>query len=90
MRGEFDESLKWPFRGTITIRLIDQLHGEDHRERTLTYDDMTDSKIGVRVTEGDRAGCSWGEPQFIRHSKLKPNYLSDNTLLFQTQTHVFV
>ncbi len=83
MKGEFDDFLKWPFRGTISFRLIDQLHGKYHRERTLPYNDLTDSDVDARVTEGDRAEGGWGEPQFIKYFELKPNYLLDNTLKFQ-------
>ncbi len=83
MRGEFDDSLIWPFRGAISFRLIDQLHGEDHWERTLPYNYWTDSKTDDRVTEGDRAELGWGIYKFIKQSELKPNYLLDNTLLFQ-------
>ncbi len=82
MRGEFDDSLKWPFRGTISFRLIDQFHEEDHVERTLTYNDRTDSRVGTRVTERDMAKLCWGI-DLIEHSELEPNYLLDNTLVFQ-------
>ena len=30
MRGEYDESLKWPFRGDITIQLLNQVGGDGH------------------------------------------------------------
>ncbi len=39
MRGEFDDSLKWPFRGVISYQLLDQVNGEDHKTDTNTYDD---------------------------------------------------
>ena len=85
MRGEFDNSLKWPFRGFIHFRLIDQLHGEDHWVHSTIYNEKMDSEIGIRVTEaeGDRARLGWGEPTFIEHSELEPTYLLNNTLLFQ-------
>ena len=30
MRGEFDSQLKWPFRGTVTIQLVNQLEDKEH------------------------------------------------------------
>jgi TNF receptor-associated factor 4 len=35
MRGEFDDQLKWPFRGRITIKLVNQEKNEDHVVKTL-------------------------------------------------------
>ncbi len=83
MRGEFDDSLKWPFRGAICFRLIDQLHGEDHKEYGLLYHDKTDNRGCERVTAGEMAEGGFGELRFIEHSKLVPDYLVNNTLLFQ-------
>ncbi len=85
MRGEFDDSLKWPFRGAISVRLIDQLHGEDHWKYTFTYDDRMFKRVDGKVSEVE---LGWGNPQFIEYSKLEPNYLIDNTLLFQIHMQV--
>ena len=32
MRGEYDESLKWPFRGDITVQLLNQVEDRGHHE----------------------------------------------------------
>ena len=37
MRGEYDNKLVWPFRGDITIQLVN--HNSDHCERTMHFDD---------------------------------------------------
>ena len=39
MRGEFDDLLKWPFRGDITIQLLNQEEDKDHIEKVFTPDD---------------------------------------------------
>ncbi len=83
MRGEFDDSLKWPFRGFIHFRLIDQLNGEDHWVHSIIYNEKVDSRMGIKVTEGDMAQVGWGYNEFIQHLELEPNYLLNNTLLFQ-------
>ena len=83
MRGEFDDSLKWPFRGVISFRLLDQLKGEDDKTLSLPYDDIMDDKLCSRVTEGDVAQWGWGPFMFIAHTELEPKYLRNNTLLFQ-------
>ncbi len=37
MRGEFDDSLKWPFRGVISVQLLAQVNSKDHKTQTVTY-----------------------------------------------------
>ena len=38
MRGEYDDQLKWPFRGDITIQLLNQSRDEGHWEKTFAFD----------------------------------------------------
>ena len=37
MRGEYDSMLKWPFRGDITIQLVNHNNDQDHNEKTVTF-----------------------------------------------------
>ena len=82
MRGEFDDSLKWPFRGVISYQLLDQVDGKDHKTGTITCDDKTPDEYCTRVTEGERS-LGWVELKFIAHTELEPKYLRNDTLLFQ-------
>ncbi len=82
MIGEFDDSLKWPFRGEISFQLLDQVNGRDHYTYTLTYDDEVPDTTGGRVTKGERS-LGWGISKFIAHTELEPKYLRNDTLLFQ-------
>lgn len=40
MRGPFDNILKWPFKYSVTLALIDQQTGLDHCNDTYKYDDL--------------------------------------------------
>ena len=90
MKGEFDSHLKWPFKGEITVELVNQKEGGENYERKLvqhTDPDIRD-EVFQKVTEGDRAGKGWGIPDFISHSDLyKPEegkeYLVNDTLIFR-------
>ncbi len=53
MRGEFDDSLKWLFRGAISVQLLDQVKGKDHETYT------TPNGSCARVTEGERSTGAW-------------------------------
>ncbi|XP_064385186.1 TNF receptor-associated factor 4-like [Halichondria panicea] len=83
MRGEFDDSLKWPFRGVISYQLLDQVNGKDHEIDISIYDDYMLNEYCTRVTEGERSKRGWGKQKFIAHSELEPKYLRNDTLLFQ-------
>ena len=90
MKGEFDSHLKWPFKGEITVELVNQKEGGKNYERKPvkhTDSDRRDSYF-QRVTEGERAERGWGLPQFISHADLyKPEegkeYLLNDTLIFR-------
>ena len=83
MKGEFDDSLKWPFRGVISTRLLDQLKGEDHETGFNTYNDTVKDKYCARVTGGEKTVFGLGYGKVIAHTELEPKYLRNDTLLFQ-------
>ena len=55
MRGEFDDHLRWPFQGHITIALLNQLEDKNHTTFTIKFTSATNSKAIGRVT------CAWRE-----------------------------
>ena len=57
MRGEFDDHLKWPFQGHVTVVILNQLENNNH----ITYTISTTNK-GVlgKVTGRERASSGWG------------------------------
>ena len=87
MRGEFDSHLKWPFRGTVTILLVNQLEDKEHHTQSYAYSDKTPDANATRVTDGERSG-GWGYSEFLPHSKLglsvanNHQYLKDDCLIF--------
>ena len=85
MQSPFDDYLKWPFRGEITIQIVNQVGDHDHVEENLPYTDKTSDDIAGRVTGKERGG-GWGYHEFLAHDELQYNaetktqYLKDNTL----------
>lgn len=82
MQGEYDGELKWPFRGHITIQLLNQLSNEGHHTRTTEITDRVDDSVAGQVKEGERAEAGWGFHQFIQHGCLQPKYLRNDCLMF--------
>ena len=88
MKGPFDDHLKWPFRGEITIQIVNQDGDHDHVEWTIPYDDETPDTNAGRVTGNkERADQGRGYPQFLAHTDLgynaaqKTKYLKDNIII---------
>ena len=93
MRGEFDNSLKWPFRGDIIIQLLNQQKNKGHYEEIINFTDTTPDVAAGRVT-----GCvmneGWGCLQFIPYDKLtydpatNRQYLCKDCLCFRVTVKV--
>ena len=89
MRGEFDDSLKWPFRGSISIQLVDQ-NGQPNNINTLVYDDSVPLKLCSRVMYHKRAATSQGFGKSLSHNMLKKPLFNDNQLIFMISGEVRV
>ena len=70
MQGEYDDQLKWPFRGNITIQLLNLSSDEEHCKRTIHFHDTADDAYAGRVVGQERATEGWGTHKFIAHDKL--------------------
>ena len=87
MKGEFDEELSWPFRGHVTVRILNQLNDFNHYERVIDFPRGTNPLSVNRVTVGSRVKAGHGYSQFIPHLDLSSvdeecRYLKDNCLKF--------
>ena len=89
MRGQFDDHLKWPFRGHVVIQLCNQLQDKYHRGHTIHFSETTDAERISRVTSGERAEGGFGYQTSILHKDLNLNpdnncqYLKNDCLHFQ-------
>ena len=87
MKGENDDSLKWPFNSEITIQLLNWREDKGHVEKTINHYNAS-LKSRTRVTQGDIAPSGKGIPDFISHSDLEYNanynteYINSDKLCF--------
>ena len=78
MKGDFDDQLKWPFKGKFTIQLINHYPGGENMEVTET----------VSWKKNCRKWHTFSNGQFIRHAELdhndvrKTQFLKDDCLHF--------
>ena len=93
MQGDFDNALKWPFRGDITIQLLNQLQNRGHYEKTVAFTDMTPD-----IYAGRLPACvmneAWGKIDFISYDELackqatNIQYLYNDCLRFRVTAKV--
>ena len=84
VEGRYDNQLRWPFTGTVTFELLNQLGDDNHHRMVISH----------RASEDRRVGSSRGNSKFLPHSSLdhKPatntQYLLDDTLYFRVSVTV--
>ena len=91
MKGDNDDSLSWPFPGTVTFELLNQLEDKNHYKWTTTF--PADYACSRRVVDGER-GRGYGSHKYISHTDLDYNvskntqYLKDDTLVFRVSVQI--
>ena len=80
MCGEFDDQLKWPFRGDITFQLMNQEEDDDHVVKTVPFNENTPDEYTIRVTGKEMNDCGWGNAKVLPLSELEPKYLKNNCI----------
>ena len=84
MQGEFDNELKWPFRGTITIQLLNQKRDEVNPHYTVVhFDQHTKANVASRVFDENRATSGQGMLKYVAHADLQHRFLVNDTLCFR-------
>ena len=87
--GEYDAGLKWPFRGTVVVQLLNQLSDDNHYDYVFDYSQASDS-VSQRVTSGERShGRDPSAPGHLPLAALEYNpskkcqYLKNDCLKFK-------
>ena len=89
MRGEYDSRLVWPFRGDITILLVNHSNDQDHHELSGHFNDAAVAAGSAnRVTTGERATRGRGYDKFISHTDVESStrtrrYIINDCLTFR-------
>ena len=88
MKGEYDDSLKWPLNSEITIQLLNWREDKGHVEMIIDHYSASIANR-IRVIDGETAPGSQITYQFISHMELPYNannnteYLHNDTLCFR-------
>ena len=89
MRGDMDSILKWPFRGTIVIHLLNQVEDDNHIRFVANYKSETSKEASARVLPPKNRSTGRGQPKIVALSSLthpatpSVKYLVDDCLYFK-------
>lgn len=84
LEGPFDDTLQWPFIGSVSFELLNQVADENHHTKVLNFE----------AKDNAQPGDCWGYEDFIPHANVFHNpatntqYLMDDTLYFRVTVKV--
>ena len=87
MKGDHDDHLPWPVKGTLTVQLLNQLGDNNHGEPVKLLNGS--GSACQRVTTGTKSTYGIWSYRFMSHKKLSYNaikkcqYLKDDCLFFR-------
>lgn len=84
MRGKYDAILPWPFRRTVTFRLIDQQENPDYREDVVMKLDLSDHDSDSLLRPRTYENSGYGFPKFVCHDKIRRRrYIVNDTAFLE-------
>ena len=94
MSGQYDATLEWPFKGEVTIELLNQLEDAEHKKCIIYFDEFSPKASRSRVVQ-KQYGLGWATCRFVRLSKLDSydcikncHYLVNDTLYFRVTASI--
>ena len=92
MKGERDNHLRWPYKGNITITLLNQLEDSQHYTKTVHLGVSAEQAVSIK-SDKIRNETGYGYPEFISLSKVESSiahkqYLMNDTLYFKISATV--
>ena len=87
-RGEFDDQLRWPFKGEVTVQVYNHTTEKWSNENTIV---LTEEECGIEFVQrcvGVSSNWSWGYFDFLSHSELKKHYMTNTQKFSVTKFRV--
>lgn len=81
LKGDFDDKLQWPFRGSVSIQILSQ-DGGQHYTDCITYREGVSDQMAGRVMDDRYSAKPWGKVRFISHSEIYSNFVKNDSVAF--------
>ena len=80
MKGENDDHLPWPFTGTVTVELLNQIEDKNHFSRSTKF--LPENAASQRVMNQEQISFNgYGQSRYFSHSALGYNTTTNNQYL---------
>ena len=78
LRGEFDDQLRWPFKGKVTVQVYNHTTEKWSYERTIV---LSEEECGIKHVQRcldfqSNVHVHWGYLDFLSHSELQNHYIN--------------
>ena len=89
MKGENDECLGWPFKGSVTVKLLNWIEDKNHLKHSFSTTSAADPQSFSRVSHGVRAPGEMYQRHLIAHRELefngerKTHYVMEDVVCFE-------
>ena len=82
IQGEYDDTLTWPYTGTVTIEIINWKEDRNHVKMPVDFSKASAHNHNQPTGEDSNTGC--GYPQVLSHNKLygSNNQYINNDILY--------
>ncbi|XP_011671902.2 TNF receptor-associated factor 6-A [Strongylocentrotus purpuratus] len=90
MQGKYDSSLEWPFRGSITLSLVDQNIDPELKQKNITERLVAKSNLDAfkkPKTARNHKGFGYMEFASIESLEKEGLFIKDNTILIKVEVH---
>ena len=74
--GPYDYGLCWPFKGSLTIAIVNQLSDSHHFEKMVRFSDKPYQK-GKKLRPESGSNIIWGYKPFIYHKEMRYEHCKD-------------
>lgn len=85
IKGEYDDVLIWPYRGTVTYMIINWTDDKNHKKRSADYSEEDALQCGNKPTGEDN--IPWGNTQAFSHDQY---YYADKQFIFNNILYIKV
>ena len=81
LRGGFDDQLRWPFDGSITVQAYNRTTEQWSNERTIVMNEKRSGLECVKRCIDVFAHSSWGHASFLSLLELKSEYVKETNIV---------
>ncbi|XP_019857635.1 PREDICTED: WEB family protein At4g27595, chloroplastic-like [Amphimedon queenslandica] len=86
MRGDYDDVLKWPVRGKVTLEILNRNRDKNHFSGDIEFNDDSNPEAtgrvinGIQISSGTAAFVGQGGATFVPQDLLFQDHLKDDSI----------